>query len=217
MDEQLFHLINQHWTSSFLDLFMASMSDSEIWKPLFIGVALFAAIFGGFKGRVFILCIFLALVVTNQLTVNPLKRLIDRRRPKQVDTVRMVELRKAHPAFMKMFERPRVRYSDDSDRDKSGPSFPSGHTNNNTVIALCCTIFWRRWGALYWLVAASVGYSRIYLAAHWPSDVIATLFMAAGETLIVLGLLELAWRYLGRKWATEIFARHPRLVEARTS
>lgn len=191
---------------------MAALSDSEIWKPVFIGVALFAAIFGGFKGRTFLLCAAIALVVTSQLTVNPLKYLVDRRRPKQIETVRMVELIKAHPAFMKMFHRPRVRYSDDADRDKSGPSFPSGHMNNNTVIALCCTIFWRRWGALYWVVAAAVGYSRIYLAAHWPSDIIATLFMAAGETLVVIAILELVWRYAASKWAPALFSRHPRLV-----
>ena len=37
MDRTVFHLINEQWTSPALDLFMAALSNSEIWKPLFIG------------------------------------------------------------------------------------------------------------------------------------------------------------------------------------
>jgi hypothetical protein len=42
--------------------------------------------------------------------------------------------------------------------------------------------------------------------------VIATFFLAGGETLLLLGLFELIWRITGRKWAPQIFARHPSLI-----
>src|SRR6266496_5100933 len=211
MDQSIFHFINQQWTSPALDLFMAALSDSEIWEPLFIAIGVSALFLGGFRARAFVICLVLSLLITNEL-VDMLKSAIDRRRPKQVENVRMVELQKARPKLLTLFKKPTIRFSDSSDRNRSGPSFPSGHVMNNSMIAVFCMLFYRRRGWLYWFVALAVGYSRIYLGAHWPSDVIATFFLAGGETLLLLGLFELVWRSAGRKWAPQFFARHPSLI-----
>lgn len=212
MDERLLHLINQQWTSPALDLFMAVMSNAEIWKPFLVIVALYALIFRGFKGRAFVLSVALTLLISETLFVRPIKTVVDRKRPKQAESVRMVELQKARPEFMTMFKKPKIRYSDQTDRTKSGPSFPSGHVTNNVIIATLCTLFFRRWGWAYWIVAAIIGYSRIYLGAHWPSDVGATIFMALGETLLIVALLEMVWKWAGPRFVPRVYAEHPQLV-----
>jgi undecaprenyl-diphosphatase len=211
MDQSLFHFINQQWTSRFLDLFMAAVSDSEIWRPLFVAVGISALLFGGFKARAFVICLALSLFIGSFVT-STLKSAVDRRRPKQVESVRMVQLQKARPKFLTLSQKPTIRFSDSSDRNRSGPSFPSGHVATNTIIAVFCTMFYRR-GWLYWFVAALVGYSRIYLGAHWPSDVIATVFLGVGESLFLLAVFEWIWKILGRKWTPQLFARHPSLVD----
>ena len=210
MDQSLFHFINQQWTSRFLDLFMAAVSDSEIWRPLFVAVGISALLFGGFKARAFVICLALSLLIGSFVT-STLKSAVDRRRPKQVESVRMVQLQKARPKFLTLSQKPTIRFSDSSDRSRSGPSFPSGHVATNTIIAVFCTMFYRR-GWLYWFVTALVGYSRIYLGAHWPSDVIATVFLGIGESLFLLAVFEWIWKILGRKWTPQLFARHPSLV-----
>ena len=192
---------------------MAAVSNSEIWKPLFVVIVLITVVFGGFKGRACIICILLSLLVAEQFT-GLLKTAFDRRRPKQVQIVRMVELQKTRPMFLTLFKEPTIRYSDQSDRNNSGPSFPSGHMTNNTVIAVCLTLFYRRRGALYWILTAAIGYSRIYLGAHWPSDIFATFFLATGETLLVLAVLELLWRWVGPRFAPALYDRHPSLIVA---
>jgi hypothetical protein len=40
----------------------------------------------------------------------------------------------------------------------------------------------------------------------------ATFFLAAGETVLLLALLEALYRWIMARWAQDFFVRHPRLV-----
>ncbi len=193
---------------------MAAISQAELWEPVFAVLALLVLIFGGFKGRAFVFCLLVALLLSTQFIVGPLKSFVDRRRPKQMEVVRMVQLQRTHPRVLTLLQKPTIRFSNERDRKKSGPSFPSGHTANNTIIAVLCCLFFPRWGWLYILIALAVGYSRVYLGAHWPSDVLSTFFLSTGETLLVFALLEWLWRSLAPRWAPQLFARHPHLNRA---
>src|SRR5437868_3531144 len=160
MDQSIFHFINQQWTSPALDLFMAALSDSAIWEPLFVTIGLGALFFGGFRARAFVICLVISLLITNEF-VDVLKSAVDRRRPKQVENVRLVEMQRTRPAFLTLFKKPTIRFSDSSDRNRSGPSFPSGHVTNNSVIAVFCTLFYRRWAWLFIVALTAIRWSML--------------------------------------------------------
>ncbi|MDD2784106.1 MAG: phosphatase PAP2 family protein [Sulfuricurvum sp.] len=58
-------------------------------------------------------------------------------------------------------------------RNSAMNSFPSGHTTTAFALAMYVSIFWPRWAAIGWIIAFSVGVSRILLTMHYLSDVLA--------------------------------------------
>ena len=63
-------------------------------------------------------------------------------------------------------------------------SFPSGHTASSFAAAWTLSTIWPRRAPLFFALAASVGFSRIYVGAHYPGDVTSGAF--AGMTIAEL-------------------------------
>src|SRR6266436_1183886 len=102
MDQQLFHLINERWTSPALDLFMAAVSDADVWKPLLVIIVFVALIFGGFRARASIFCLLIAMVIAEPVT-NTLKSAINRTMRTDATCFGRLRLEKGRPEFMSIF------------------------------------------------------------------------------------------------------------------
>lgn len=212
MDETLLLLINHQWTSPALDRAMAAASSFDAWAPILIVLVLGLAARGDFRMRAFLITAGLLVGISDGVISKSLKSLIDRPRPHQSHhDVRMVDLAKARPRLLAFFKPPAVKLSRISFEDVDGRSFPSSHTMNSLAIAITGAAFFgrRAWGLFG--VAAIVAYSRIYTGSHWPSDVVTSLFLGAGSSLLLLALADLAWRKRGAVFLPRIHAQHPAL------
>lgn len=86
----------------------------------------------------------------------------------------------------------------DGDPRRANSSFPSSHAANAAALALVLGSRWRRLAIGFGLLAALVGFSRIYLNRHFLSDVLAGAAIGVG-----LGWLTLRWlRARGWTWET---------------
>lgn len=68
------------------------------------------------------------------------------------------------------------------------PSFPSDHATAAFAIAVAVFFFHRRLGAAFLVVAAAIGLSRVLLAIHYPTDVIAGAFCGTAAAIAVCTL-----------------------------
>ena len=199
MDQRLFFLINQRWTSPALDRIMAAASSLDLWLPFLAVLVLLVAWRGRARARWLLLALGLMLAVGDGLVAGPLKHFIHRPRPWQAMAgVRQVDLaRHVRPRVVALFRPVEVTVSPvpgprAAADPNPGRSFPSSHTVNNFAAAVVLALFYRRWGWLYFLPAGLVAYSRIYVGAHWPSDVFVSLWLAVGLALVTMAGLQWA-------------------------
>jgi len=61
----------------------------------------------------------------------------------------------------------------DGTRRRSNAAFPSSHAANAFAVAVVLARRWRRGAVAFFVAAALVAWSRLYLDRHWLSDVVA--------------------------------------------
>ena len=84
-------------------------------------------------------------------------------------------------------------------------SFPSGHTTTAFAMALIMAhiINSKLWSVLLPLLALLAGYSRIYLAQHFPTDILAGMCIGIFSAIISLLIFRKFIRYLNKKAASK--------------
>jgi undecaprenyl-diphosphatase len=212
MDKTLLLIINREWTNPFMDRLMATFTSADVWMPLLILGGLILLWRGNFKVRSFLLVTLLTIGFTDGIFTQFMKPLINRPRPSQaLSEVREVNLEKTKPAILGVWRPVQVSLSKPPEGPVNGRSFPSGHAMNNTVIATMAILFFGRPGALYIIPAGIVSYSRIYCGSHWPSDVIVSIVLGVGFSLILASIANLIYQRLTSKWLPKFYRRHPSL------
>ena len=161
MDTGLFTFINGH-PSPALD--EAMLLASALGKAGFVWltVALIAAVFPARRMAAWRLA--LAVGLAYLFVDGMIKPVIDRDRPYEVRVdARLID-----------------------QRPTTG-SFPSGHTAAAFAGALAASRLFPAAQVAWWTLAAAVGVSRVYVGAHWPSDVVAGAIIGVGAAWFALG------------------------------
>jgi undecaprenyl-diphosphatase len=217
MDKTLLLFINREWTNPFLDWLMATFTSFDVWMPILLVAGLLLLWRGDYRARSFVIVTLLTIGFTDGVFTESMKKLVNRPRPSQaLAEVREVSLEKTTPALLGVFRPVRVSLSDPPEGRVIGRSFPSGHAINNTVIATLAILFFGRLGALYIIPAGIVSYSRIYCGSHWPSDVLVSIVLGIGFSLLIAAIANLLYQLLASRLFPGLSRRRPSLFSARS-
>ncbi len=194
---------------------MATFTSFDVWMPILLVAFVLLLWRGNFQARSFVIVTLLTIGLTDGIFTQSMKKLVNRPRPSQaLAGVRKVNLEKTTPAILGVCRPVQVSLSGPPEGLVIGRSFPSGHAMNNTVIATLAVLFFGRLGALYIIPAGIVSYSRIYCGSHWPSDVIVSIVLGIGFSLLCASIANLLYQRLASRFFPGLYRRHPSLFGA---
>jgi undecaprenyl-diphosphatase len=172
LDLHLFRVINGDLRNAVFDVLMPVVTDPD---PFFIPLALVAIgllIWGGRKGRTMVVLALLLLFVSNAVNEG-LKLWVQRPRPcHALEAVHLL-----------------VGCS------TSNFSFPSSHAANATAQAAFFGFAYRPVAIPLFVVAAVIGYSRVYVGVHYPADVVGGVLVGLMCAIVFIRL----WREVDRR------------------
>lgn len=67
-----------------------------------------------------------------------------------------------------------------------GYSFPSGHTSSSFAAATALSGHFKKQAPLFYIVAALIAFSRVYLYVHYPTDILGGAFLGIAVGFICL-------------------------------
>lgn len=155
-DQQLFELLNGQWQSPLLDWLAPLWRDKRFWIPLYLLISVFAIRNYRRQGVYFLLALGLSAGISDVVSSRMVKPAVQRLRPCNNPALRDDVHLLVHCG--------------------SGYSFTSSHAANHFAVAsfLFFTLgtLRRRGRWLWWLWAASIAYSQVYVGVHYPADIL---------------------------------------------
>ncbi len=173
LDLFLLRVLNVWCANAFFDQVIPLFSKLSYWRLPLLLLGALIVLKERRRGLLILLGLSVSLLMSEGLSSSVLKPLFDRTRPCHVhDWVRLLS------TFC-----PR------------SPSFTSSHAANIFAAAFFLSFFFPRLRYLLLAVALLVGFSRIYIGVHYPSDVLGGALLGVGCASLVFVL----WRRLMEK------------------
>lgn len=180
LDRALMPLMNGGAANSALDAVMPRITNLHQLKLFLLLVLVVCALIlwkGSRRAQIGVLCAILAVGLSDVAAARVLKKIVPRDRPCHV----------ARAGGAVAF--PGVRLAPETECPGSS-SFPSNHASN--MMALAGVGWWFTRGRVRWLwflLPLVIGYSRVYLGFHYPTDVLAGWLLGALLATLVISLV----------------------------
>lgn len=152
-DRELFHFVNSEISNAAFDWIFPAITDLHK-SPFFIFLLLivigFSLLRSWRRTTVILLTLTLVIAVSDNVSYRVIKPVVGRSRPADVEKNLLVRGQK-----------------------HNGDSFPSNHSANMFSASAVLSGVFPQLSPLWYFLAALIAFSRIYVGAHYPLDVVA--------------------------------------------